>query len=408
MFANLTEAVKRRFILELKQFWSLDPNYKDTLVPHIQGKFSFRERPQQAIILKGVSANPQSLSADNFQGHVVSYCCLTRVTDAPGTSVEWVREDGRAIQRNGGVFPSAPGVYYLEFRKELFGELNPTESLVFYVDPLLEIIDEQPLKLDPRLYEVASGSFHPGSLRVYEMPGNLVLYSGVNYTADSETGQITLTAPMPPHTFLSVDYRHAGESVGPLLAPANTSNFEAIPGVVLAFGRRVQEGDVMAVVVNRYRETTALEYGGKWEMNVEFDIMSRDVNSTSEIADRTLMYLYTDVRSRMSSEGMEISTVSHSGEAEEQYDETADDYYYTASLSATVMTDWSIQTPLTWEVTRILPNTVESEMSVAGLDNDQLAEAGSPTSLKMYESLNLLFIRDPWFKDKAVTFETIR
>ena len=53
MFANLTVAVKRRILQELRSFWSLDPNYRDTLVPNIQGRYSFRERPQQAIIVKG-------------------------------------------------------------------------------------------------------------------------------------------------------------------------------------------------------------------------------------------------------------------------------------------------------------------------------------------------------------------
>lgn len=407
MFANLTESVKRRLLYELRQYWSIDPHYRDTLVPHIQGKFSFRERPQQAIILKGLSANPQPLSADNFQGHIVSYCSLTRVLNAPGSSIEWIRENSVAIQNNGGDFPSPPGVYYIEFLRETVGTSNPTEHMVFYVDPLLEVLDERPLFLGPGSYELSAGSFHPGSLRVYEMPGNLIMYDGINYSADSATGLITLSSPMPSGTYLSVDYRYAGESTGPFVVDDNTSNIDAIPGVVLAFGRRIQAGDVMSVVVNRTREVTAMEFGGKWEMSLDFDVYSRDVNSTSEIADRTLMYLYTDVRARLSREGIEINTVSHSGEAEEQYDENADDYFYTASLSMSLTTDWSIHVPITWEVSRVLPNTLESEQSIAGLDDDQLVVAGSPTTLKMYESLNLLAIRDPWFANKTSDFETL-
>jgi hypothetical protein len=99
--------------------------------------------------------------------------------------------------------------------------------------------------------------------------------------------------------------------------------------------------------------------------------------------------------------------VSHSGEAEEQYDENADDYYFTASLSMSLTTDWSIVTPMNWEITRVLPNNLDSDQGLAGLDDEQLLATGSPTNLKMYESLNLLFIKDPWFKDKTSTFETL-
>ena len=58
MFATLTEALKRRMIEEIRYYWGQDPKYRDSLVPNIQGKFSVRERPQQASILKRQSASP--------------------------------------------------------------------------------------------------------------------------------------------------------------------------------------------------------------------------------------------------------------------------------------------------------------------------------------------------------------
>ncbi len=51
MYNFLTEATKRRFILELRRFWQYHPKYRD-IVDHIQNKYSFRERPQYGIILK--------------------------------------------------------------------------------------------------------------------------------------------------------------------------------------------------------------------------------------------------------------------------------------------------------------------------------------------------------------------
>ena len=409
MFANLTEALKRRMIQEIRYLWSKDPKYRDSLVPNIQGRFSFRERPQEAIILKSQSASPFQLSADHFQGTIIAYCFLTKVYGQNGTSIEWVRENGVAIRDNNGVFPSLPGVYYIEVREEVItyrGE--QTERLVFYVDPLLDVVDETATMLGARLYETGVGSFHPGSLQVYEMPGNILLYEGVNYTADATTGRITLAAPLPPNTSMSVDYRYAGTSTGPFPLPENGANVEAIPGVVLAFGRRAYDGDIMAVVVTERREDVAKEFGGRWEMSMDMDIMARDVYAQGEITDRTLMYLYTEARERLSTEGIEITSVSMGGEAEEIYDENGDDYFYTASLSLSVMTDWAIHVPLGRSVSRVIPATVGQEKMAAGLGDEQLVEMGSPTRLIATDNLGLISVSDPWFRDRTRNYEVIR
>ena len=408
MFANLTEAIKRRVISELRAFWSLDPNYRDSLAPNIQGRYVFRERPQQAIIVKGGSMNPQILSADHYQGTVVSYCCLTKTLDSQGTSIEWIREDPLAIAKNGGRFPSAPGIYFIQVLRETVTDPPGTTALVFYVDPLLDIVDEIPLTLGPLDYEVSVGRFHAGSLRIYEMPGNIVLYSGIDYVADPETGAIRLAKPVPPGTFLSVDYRYAGESSGPFRLFADKSDNTAIPGVTLAFGRRAVEEDVMAVVVGRRREACALEYGGRWEIGLDLDLMTRDVNATGEVTDRTLMTLYTDIRARFADEGIEVTQVSGGGEAEEAYDENADDYFYTSTISMTIQTDWSIHVPLTAEISHVLPGSLDSSQGVSGLTDDQLFEVGSPTGFLMYETLNLVAVADPWYGSRAGSFETIR
>ena len=409
MFSTLTEALKSRIIQELRGFWATDANYRDSLVPNIQGRYSFRERPQEAIILKNQSANPIQLSADHYQGTVVSYCHISRVASQPGVFMEWVREDSRAIQANNGVFPSVAGIYYIEIRKErhtLRGVAG--DYFVFYVDPLLDVLDESPLQIEPRIFEVSAQKFHSGSLRVYEMPGNLVLYEGVNYTADPTTGRITLARPLPPGSSLSVDYRYAGTSTGPFVAPENGSANEAIPGVVLAFGRNFQEGDIMAVVVTPTREEAAQEYGGRWEMSMDMDIMARDVTTQGVITDRTLTYLWTVARQKLSAEGIEITQVSMGGEAEEIYDDTGDDYFYTASISISLMTDWAIHVPLDRAITRLIPHTVGSAQAVAGLDDDQLAEAGSPTDLRITDNLGLRPVSDPWFRGRSRNFEIIR
>lgn len=299
-------------------------------------------------------------------------------------------------------------MYYIEVRAETVDVRGvPEERLVFYVDPLLEVIDQRVTMLTPLLYEVAAQSFHPGSLRVYEMPGNILYYDGVNYTADPTTGQITLAKPLANGTYLSVDYRYTGTSTGPFPLPENGADVDAIPGVVLAFGRRAYDGDIMAVVVSDRREEVAKEFGGRWEMSLDFDIMARDLYAQGEITDRTLMFLYTEARERLSTEGIEITQASMGGEAEEVYDENGDDYFYTASIPLSVMTDWAIHIPTGRTLTRVETNTVSETEMVSGLTDDQLVEMGSPTGLQYTTDLGLRDIRDPWFRDRTKTYDLI-
>jgi hypothetical protein len=136
--------------------------------------------------------------------------------------------------------------------------------------------------------------------------------------------------------------------------------------------------------------------------------MTRDVLATGEVTDRTVMFLYADLRSALSDEGIEIISVNMGGEAEEAYDENADDYFYTASISMTIQTDWCVHFPFNWEISRVTPNTVEEEQAVAGLTDDQLLATGSPSQFFIYQGLNLVAIQDPFFVNRSKTFEMLR
>jgi len=136
--------------------------------------------------------------------------------------------------------------------------------------------------------------------------------------------------------------------------------------------------------------------------------MARDVYAQGEISDRTLMFLETELRDRLSFEGIEIEQVSHGGESEEPYDDNADDYFYNASISMSVVTDWSIHVPLGPTINRVLPRSVESDKAVAGLSDDQLVEMGDPTNLRLTDDLGLERISDPWFLDRTKDYEMIR
>ena len=405
----LSEALKRRLILELRDFWSKDPKYRDSLVPNIQGKYSFEERPQQAIILKSTSATPMRFSADNYQGIIESHCHLAKAYGKQGTSIEWLREDAVAIRKNQGDFPSLPGVYYIEVREETYEWKGvPGLYLVFYVDPLFAVYDERPVQLDALNYRVSNANFQTGSLVVYEMPGNLLMYEGVNYTSNPATGTVTLVRPLPPGTTLSVDYYYAGTSLGPFPVEENGANNTAIPGVILAFGRRAFDGDVQAVLISKRREGGTREYGGRFEMSAELDLMARDVHAQGEIVDRTLMYLQAELRDRLSYHGIEIDQVSFGGESEEVYDENGDDYFYTGNISLTIYTDWTIHVPLNGSIRKLVPGTLDEDKVLSAMDDEQISTNGTPSGFIYLDRLGLQVCQDPWFRNRDKNYELIR
>lgn len=372
MYFHLTEALKSRLIKELRHYWSFDPRYQD-LVDNIQGKYSFDERPQYGIIVKVGSANKVQFSADNYMGVVESYVALARIPGHPGLSVEWVREDSGAIQENGGKFPSPAGVYYCEM----------VEDDVFFVDPLLEVRDERVTMVTSSEGVIQNIPFE-GSLRLFEMPGGKLLHAGRDFTIGDGT-TIYLASPLPNGAALSADYRYPGESSGPWQVLPQSGMNQAIPGVVMAFGRKFQKGDRWAVTVSETREEASLQYGGRWEMSVDIDIIARDVSSQMEIADQTAMYLWATLRSQLVNEGIDIQDVSMGGESEEIYDENADDYFYNSSISLSVHTDWFLFVPI---VGRIL--------------------AYAETIKELPRDLRLQPFSDPFFSGKFDTFEMIR
>lgn len=396
MYFVLSGGLKRRFIEELRRYWMHHPKYRDDLPNNIQGKFSFKERPQRGIIVKTGSGTRVDLSADNYLGVIESYCLLTKVTNKAGFSIEWIREDARAIQVNGGRFPSLPGIYYIDIQEE-------DGSLVFYVDPLLDVFHEPVAMLSTTSGQLQHEPL-AGSLRLYEMPSAFRYIKGVNYTLDGSS--LTLTQPLTGGRWLQADYRYPIESQGPFPLIEMHANVKAIPGVVLAFGRRAEAGDQMAVMVHDIRRQAYMEYGGRWDMTLEFDVMARDVYDQQEIVDQTVIYLWGVLRSHLSHQGIEITDVSMGGESEEVYDETGDDYFYTSNFSVTAQTEWSIHVPLDSWLRSAAPLTKAQADQIAGMTDDEVV--GEDGNIKALEGLNIEAITDPFWSGKRGTFEVVR
>ena len=331
MFHHLTLAVRDRMIKELREYWAGHPRY-ETLAQNIQGKYSFQERPQFGMVVKTGGASNVVLSPDNFIGTLKGYVSLARVLGRKGVSIEWVREDDVAK-------PEA-GVYHIQIQK--FPSEDPYEfqlviqrysyeheATLIYEDPTTVRLLNTPVE---------------GSLRIREYPSGRSLDS-TEYIVDGD--RVTLTEATPRGLSLSAQYTSKDPFLlGPHRVRPDQSYRDIIKGVVIAVGRWIEVGDEQVIIVADQQEVVAHEYGGRWDISVDIDLVARDVHSQADIADRTVVWLWAQLRPKLSTMGLEMSDVSLGGEGEEVYDDNGDDYFYTASISLSLQADWFIHFPL--------------------------------------------------------------
>lgn len=329
MFFQLTGYTKRKVISALREFWANQPGY-DFLVDNIQGKYSFKERPHHAIIVKAGGGDPVMLAADNKIGVMKSRVFLARVPNYLGASALWVREDNLAIGT--GKFPSKPGAYFCEIT-------GPNQM---HVDPLYDAPRERVRPVNQR----ATLRYLPvaRTLRIFELPSERRLES-TEYSLNEENGELTFSEEFPSQVSLYAEYKYQGESTGPWpLKPLHAVN-KPIPGVVLAFGNKIPVGDRFAVVITEDAQENYDVFGGQWEITLDIDVVATDVNEQEEIADRTAVFLLGILRTQLADEGVELSRVSLGGESEEIRDETGDDYFYNSSMSVSLTTNWELYVP---------------------------------------------------------------
>jgi hypothetical protein len=357
LYYNLIGSMKRRLVLELKDSFSEHPIYSK-IVPWIQDRYAFDERPQMGIVVKGASANKVQLSADNFLGSVDSHVMLAYL-GAPVYPLEWVREDLACIRANGDQMPTPPGIYYIEI---LESPVDAQSLGKYIIDPLLTVNDEPVLRFLTGIETEGQLQHLPvqGTLRLWENR-KFLLQEGIHYTLDYATGSIEFLERASPGSTVTADYRYAVQSVGPIDYQWNRADFETLPGVVMAFGKRGKVGDKVAVVVYGDRVETAKAYGGRFDISFELDILTRDTIQTEEIADLVYMYLWVQKRDLLSFEGIEITDVTIGGEAEEVADETGDEYTYSASMSIQIQSDWESHVPLPLTITRATATTAAAD-----------------------------------------------
>jgi len=396
VYFRVLSAVKRLLLDEIRDAFSRHPRY-EKLLPFIQGQFGFDEKPEMGIVLTNSGSSPFKVSADNFRGTILSYSTLAGVPGLPGTSVEWVKDDLQAIKDNGDVYPSPPGIYILGI-----------EASTFSVSPYLTVNDEVLLVSSGAPGETAVLANAPlvsGSLRLV-LGGKIQMVQGEEYSFDASTGLVTFLRTLGAGQVVTADYAYPGATAYGIPWRENETQTTAIPGCVLAFGRRVQAGDQMAVVLTQHRTTTHHAYGGKWNLSYAVDVLARDIIQFEEIVDYLMLDLWGPRRDRLSYIGIEITELSFSGEAEDVHDETTDDYYFTGSLTLEVMSDWEVHVPLLPGIRGFTTVSTADLAAFAGSDDDDLAAFAS--TLRAVSALNLLFMPDPVMVGRNHTYEPVR
>lgn len=335
-FFHVLKATKERLISELRDSFSRHPIYNKVF---IQEKYSFTERPQHAIILQNTSVGKVQLSADNYMGQLQSHVIAANVKDIPGQFLEWVKEDTLAIANNGGVFPSPPGLYYLEI----------TDSTHFTVDPLF-VIELETIINDSTGMET-SGSFNqypilPGTVQLYLQGRFDPLLENTDYVINYTSGFIDFLKPLPIHSTLVANYKYIGESLGEFDLHPWKANYKAIPGVVMAFGNKFEVGDQQVVVINQEISPVAQVFGGRWDINFNMDCVARDPIQRDEIADECLLQLWVYKKSSFEADGIILSDIGMGGENEDLWDETTEEYWYKSSIDFTLQTEWQLAVPM--------------------------------------------------------------
>ena len=332
---------------EIRQMMEAHPKYRGD-AKNVYNKFSFKERPARGVIVENSTAERAKLSAQNYVGRLKSYVMLTPFENAPGTTIEWVRENYALLEKYSkrrDIFPSHPGVYIVSIMslpdqaRDIPGKFMLKPHMTVNGEPLFIISD-------PVCPEAQLGNFpiYNGALRLW-LYGRRPLLQDVDYSVDWEHGVITFLKQLPNNAAIDADYRYIVPDQGPFDFMYEQSNITAIPGAVLAFGDRAQLDDKLAIVVTSSRADVAEVYGGRFETNFSLNVFSKDAEDREKLSDY-LVGRVLESQNAWGFEGIELLDITPGGENETVYNQEIDDYYYESSVSMSLRVDWESYIPL--------------------------------------------------------------
>lgn len=382
----LVNATKKRIIWEVQKILYDHPRYRGDS-KNVYNKYSFDSREQRGVIVNSASADRVRLAADNYMGCLSSFVMMAPVGNCPMTSIEWVKENPQLLERYSptrSVFPSPPGVYVVTVTKLPDDGLNKPGE--FVIDPVLTVRNERLITFTSSAHSEAQlmrTGIYPGSARLW-LDGRRPLVQGIDFRVDHESGLVTFLRETPTGSAVYADYRYSMPSQGPFAMHRESTNESAIPGAVLAFGDRIQLGDRIAIVVTEDRSEVAEVYGGKFEVNFELLVFSRDSEDREKLSDYLVIKLL-ERQNQLGYEGLELIDVAPGAESEEVYNAETDEHFYEVPVSLSMRVDWTIHKPLPVEVFRAETTTKDSESQTGYLDgtatSDGVRVASSPLEL---------------------------
>ena len=248
-----------------------------------------------------------------------------------------------------------PGIYVVEFtEKDQF-----TVGAIYIIEN--ELIFEDITGTETEA-DLDHGGIDPDTDKLYMVSKNggahIALVQGVDYTIDLATGHIIFLTTLSKHYNLYADYHYQpGYGMGPYMVKSYQEVHDAIPGVVIAVGRKAAKGDRQYIIVSKFREIQAKIYGGHWNMSLDLAVIAKDPAQMEEMTDQIVNYLWAQKKNLMEYEGITLNSVEPTGESEETFIDTTGDMYYESSVSVNVMTEWQRFIPYLYKIARILVRT---------------------------------------------------
>jgi len=332
MFYQITNTIKKIFIREIKDLVKDHPEFSDVLVIN---KFQDQEREKCNIIVRSASASSQRMSLDNFGLTVQSYTILANLKGHRGDMIEWIRDDLNNIQN---LVP--PGFYIIKMN-------SITE---FMIEQFLTI-NQESLSVKgissggQQIVQLRHQNVNPGSELIVDGYGRRFVRD-LHYTINYSSSEVVFLIDFDKYYEIKASYQYIQQELGPFEVKPYTMNNTALPGVVLAFGDRLREGDIQVVVVSEKREDSARATTGRWNMSIDITVMAQDSDTSERLIDFVGANIWAVKQIPLADRGITIQDISLSGESEEPELDTPDEWNFSNTLSLTVLVDWELHVPM--------------------------------------------------------------
>jgi len=342
MYFALSNALKKRFVMLFQEIFLKHPIFNKV---EVFTKFPEEERPKHALMVRSLSGNSMKLGLDNFVRVAVQYSSLANLKGIQGNSIEWVTDDKKGIDE--GIL-SAPGFYIVKM----------TSDKSFNVTPFLIVDDE---KLDIQYIEGKKGTYlknkpiNPFTDIIFS-DTKIDLKRDIDYTIDYTTGKILFKTSIEEFESLFIDYQTVCQTSQDHNIEPYMASTAAIPGVILAFGDRLKEGDEQVVVVSKEMRDVAKVFGGRWQCSLDLVGISQDDDQVERLVDYAVSMFWAEWQDKLIDEGINVFDFSLSGESEDLELENAEEYFYTSGISFTAEVDWQLAIPLVAEIRRVAVN----------------------------------------------------